>query len=127
MKLVLDDENYHQQTVSITNQNPAYDESLEFGDKKGKAVDRNTPLYDKVAFFIVLWIWRITFLKGKQLFREKKYEEGIKYLKDSLENEERTTEALYLLGVSYLWLGQYANAIKVFVLKYDNLIKYVGI
>ncbi len=49
------------------------------------------------------------------MFREKKYEEGIKYLKESLETEERTTEALYLLGVSCLWLGQYANAIKVTV------------
>ncbi len=35
------------------------------------------------------------------------------YLKESLEQEDRTTEALYLLGVSCLWLGQYDNAIKV--------------
>lgn len=38
------------------------------------------------------------------------------YLKDSLQQEDRTTEALYLLGVSYLWLGQYDNAIKVQIL-----------
>lgn len=35
------------------------------------------------------------------------------FLKESLQKEEKTIEALYLLGVSYLWLGQYENAIKV--------------
>ena len=65
------DENYHQQTVSITNQNPAYDESLEFGDKKGKAVDRNTPLYDKVAFFSCAMNLKNNLFKGKTIVQRK--------------------------------------------------------
>lgn len=49
---------------------------------------------------------------GERLYIEEKYEEAVKYFKQSLEREEDKTSALNYIGCCYINLERYDGALK---------------
>ncbi len=58
---------------------------------------------------------------GRLYFKLKKYDDSIKYLKKSLENDETSSSSLYYIGMAYEKTGKTKEAVK----SYKEALKYV--
>lgn len=56
------------------------------------------------------------------MFKEKSYSHALKYLQEAIQSEPDHIEAIYLMGVCYLWLGKFEEAIE----KFGTLLEQYG-